>query len=123
MPLNTKTATFATPVRRFLSAILAILVLVLSCIPCDDAAAAAHDADAHAESTMKAAPDGECPIHHADHCSPFCTCSCCAGIALPVSVFIKARQPFLFVEKPIAAHFAQAVGSIALPIWQPPQLG
>jgi hypothetical protein len=100
---------------RMFSLFMAVLIQVLSCLPCADGddlpgtytqaqVTAAHTHD-HSDT---------------DICSPFCHCACCAGSILQLS----------FTELQITApecplhHFGfytAAITEAFLPVWQPPQ--
>lgn len=56
-----------------------------------------------------------------DDCSPFCTCTCCAGFS--INHFIAAISSIPPYESNLITLFLSTeVIEIALPIWQPPQL-
>lgn len=100
--------------------ILAVLVTMISCIPCQDAVAVpSRDAQSspavHAESHQDE--------HIGDFCSPFCICTCCASVNMPPAIF-----SFLLVKSAPAldknsyhyqASFGQANAAL---IFQPPRL-
>ena len=102
---------------RLTAFILAILVLILSCLPC-------ADVDTLPDiKTELAKHSGSVPHHdHKDLCSPFCHCSCCSTYSL---VSIPLLLPDV-TERPVApvytAYISKAVIEISLPVWQPPQL-
>lgn len=101
---------------KFFAAIMALIVLVLSIMPCADAKELHKQTikyEIAKESKQKA------PLN--DDCSPFCQCNCCAGffvnhqiVALPVIAkqFFQTSSNLTVIE-PIQVY---------LPIWQPPQL-
>lgn len=109
--------------RRLIASILAILVLVLSCIPCDDAGAAAHSTGSVTQVAEKSR-NGSCPVEgHADHCSPFCACACCTGATLPQVLGVPVA-PVIEWQSPVyAAHLPVRIQRLAFAVWQPPQLG
>jgi hypothetical protein len=107
-------------VRRFLSTILAVLVVVLSCFPCNDSEAAPL-VESRLELTA-AASDG-CHGHQMDLCSPFCTCSCCSGIAIPAQAVLQFPVIAAFSEVPPDGFRTHDPVPVYLPIWQPPKLG
>jgi len=109
-------------VRKFISSILAILVLVLSCLPCSDVDAL--PLSDNTATAISAAPLQDCSGHHAacDLCSPFCACFCCAATALPIA-HNMALQPFLPIAQcAFAAYLPTQLAEVFIPIWQPPQL-
>jgi hypothetical protein len=109
--------------RRVFASILAILILVLSLVPCSDVEAMVCMSGNNSETVLKSACGDKCPIHTADLCSPFCTCSCCAGCTVPESLAVDAPAIVPSHSKPVAAFIKERIERIALPIWQPPQLG
>ncbi|GAA4341036.1 hypothetical protein GCM10023184_39160 [Flaviaesturariibacter amylovorans] len=60
--------------------------------------------------------------HDADICNPFCTCACCGLIKTNVkgATFEIASVPF--VSSFIDSYQSEPLLTVALPIWQPPQL-
>lgn len=109
-------------VWRFISSVLAILVLVLSFFPCNDAEAAVPLHHSAAAQGKEPAADHNHPAHQADLCSPFCICACCTGITLPVTVSFQVATPAPAGPQVLASYIPQAISSLALPVWQPPQL-
>lgn len=107
-----------TLVRRFLAALLAILVLALSIFPCNDAVGETSD---KAQTVCAAADADHCPLHSADACSPFCACSCCAGITVPAVFSLKAAWYVNPSEAPVAIYIARQVSVCTPPVWQPPR--
>lgn len=109
-------------VRLFCS-ILAIIMLVLSCIPCSDAEIfATSNQQSHTvknDGNSSHSSDQE----HKDLCSPFCQCSCCAvAYALPSSAIPKIEIRVAISEKAFAFYSQHRPEGISLPVWQPPQL-
>lgn len=105
---------------RLISFILALIVLILSCVPCADVAAATgRSATA---SVMASGADHHKSAHHTDCCSPFCQCSCCTGFHLPQSL-LSERALVAMPSSPVyAAFLPNAPVAVSLPVWQPPQL-
>lgn len=103
---------------KLIAFIMALLVLVLSVLPCADSAFAMK-ADKAETELIKSAHQESVP--HEDACSPFCICSCCAGFSI--------LYPLSKIEFAVSRHkpdhtslLTAPVFKIALPIWQPPQL-
>jgi len=59
--------------------------------------------------------------HKTDACSPFCTCSCCAGVNFSFTQ-LSVDNIVVYNTKHISAFIPSSVRKVALPIWQPPQL-
>jgi len=113
---------FRNPVRKFISSILAVLVLVLSCVPCSDATGSP------VSTQMPEALEQAAGGHHDDHdhgvelCTPFCTCACCASTALPVFHSLELKPVPPTAERVFAVYLPHPPTEVFLPIWQPPQL-
>lgn len=106
---------------RLTAFIMAILVLVLSCIPC-------ADLDAMTVVKTESQTEQATPTHqhqekdNMDLCSPFCHCACCAGFSVmyePVIIPTRVVQP---VNPVFTEYLPAELVEISLPIWQPPQL-
>jgi len=88
-------------------------------MPCNDALAApVSETAAHILQQQ---------VHHDHHddlddCSPFCTCSCCAGFVMPIAQDIGVFTAAHYFEKACCAIIPSALPEVFLPIWQPPQL-
>lgn len=59
-------------ITKILAIILALYILLLSGIPCDDIFFSSPSQPAGISQTSFSASHGD-----TDHCSPFCTCQCC----------------------------------------------
>jgi len=104
---------------RFTAFILAILVLVLSCLPCADADSMTI---CKADIQKEVKNNSQQKDHHADLCSPFCHCACCASFSvINKDVVIPQR-----IEIPVCSSFVEfqsaEIIEISLPVWQPPKL-
>jgi len=106
-------------VHRFISTILAILVLALSCIPCSDVVA--MPSSLSEQLSIKAATEAGCDHHEADMCTPFCTCSCCAGFTIPVATRIVPALAASYADPAFGVLKLSATSAIAIPVWQPPK--
>ena len=96
---------------RFLCALLAIYVFALSVHTCSDGIA-----QGHAVSTVQQTEDGHGDM---DLCSPFCTCTCCAGIT---SVKVHRFQHVVPMNALVYSEGTSSVLSMPrTPVWQPPQ--
>ena len=101
---------------KIIALIMAFLVLALSVMPCADTNA--MGANAITKISKQSQPQED---NHTDACSPFCTCTCCAGIA-----FLSALKKPALVSAPNSPVYSSIITprlfSIALPVWQPPKL-
>jgi len=96
---------------------MAVLVLSFSIIPCADETSIAKE-EVENYSMTASTPQGE---PQDDECSPFCICTCCAGVSVTCSS--SALSAITIPHKLIYSSFIQAsTHSFAAPIWQPPQL-
>jgi hypothetical protein len=102
---------------KWFTILLSIFMMVLSCIPCADAA----EIDTLASTSIQANPDAENHAPEADLCSPLCICNCCAGFALQTSVQ-KTSPAILMATTTAPVHRAVAVSNPSFIIWQPPKL-
>lgn len=94
-------------------------MLGLSCLPCSDTNAVSLSR-ANPQLVVLAPHPSE--NAHLDLCSPFCTCSCCSVTQSNPNIFLFE----LIILKPLLSYrdyYSSASPlTIALPIWQPPQL-
>ncbi|SHL47615.1 hypothetical protein SAMN05444266_103452 [Chitinophaga jiangningensis] len=101
---------------KLLVYIFSLYLLVLSCIPCNDALAAVPGISL---TTISTAP-AEQHADHVDFCSPLCVCSCCNVQLTTVShwqyVVIHPQQQYIY---PVYTASIAIAGSNA--IWQPPR--
>lgn len=96
---------------RLFCALLAIYVFALSVHTCSDGKTAEHQLcvvrqpnDAHADM---------------DLCSPFCTCTCCAGVTL---LKVDRFQQVVPMHTLVYSEGTSTVLSMPrTPVWQPPQ--
>ena len=102
---------------RLSAFILAILVLVLSCVPCKDTSFASKGD--YAKHLTKTAPDDDA---HDDSCSPFCHCSCCASVSIQhqVTALQEPLPSFAVLHTP---RYVASIREVSIPVWQPPKLG
>lgn len=106
--------------KVFVTYLLALYVVMLSCIPCQDDVAFAADTDG-AIALVHAAGDGHQEAF--DLCSPFCICACCAGVTIAKPV--PGLPETGIVSRPAIAGIPYIspiyTGDLA-GIWQPPKL-
>lgn len=108
---------------KFLSSILSLLLLVLSCLPCADADLVVNSsnndkmlAENHVDHSNEM---------HFDLCSPFCICNCC-GIQIlnftPTLNFSLTSLSPNFNTKMEISYKSHSVSAFSGSIWQPPQI-
>jgi len=96
--------------------ILSLYILLLIGIPCGDASGCnmLHESGIASPSTEH---------HHndVDHCSPFCTCDCCAcPAANPDNV--NDFTIFSLFQKYNSEFSSAYISALFISIWQPPKL-
>jgi len=104
---------------KLMSAILAVLMICLSVIPCDDVEGAENcgtETHFHAQSNQD--HDGH---SESDGCSPFCVCQCCHTPVILSSYF--ARTSIFLNNTNIKLDHYQSFlpNSIIYAIWHPPK--
>lgn len=102
---------------RLIAFIMAVLVLVLSCMPCSDTNAAHTKESTSIQAMHTSNPVGG----QMDDCSPFCQCNCCAGVAMqsfPNNIALSVPETYIIHS----GFYNASISRIAIPIWQPPKL-
>lgn len=101
---------------KFSAFVMAIMVLVMSVMPCAD----------DANAMIKVKTEFKQATHQQDNpqskvCSPFCQCSCCTGFEIS---HFPSLLPVVTatVNKQIISFLPSEIIDITLPVWQPPQL-
>ena len=109
---------------RFLSVLIAVLVLALNCMPCSDAGLWAHEGN-NKVTTATPNPAGHQDDNgtHQDLCSPFCQCACCSlAYALPLTLPQDTPVKTVWCDLQFPSWAQHCPSGITLPVWQPPQL-
>jgi len=104
---------------KFISVILAFLVLTLSCLPCVDDVFATNTGKASIESLSQ--NNQEEDQEHNDACSPFCHCTCCASFSIN-QTSLAISEILIYSGKSYLSYLPPNIIEVSLPIWQPPQL-
>jgi len=107
---------------RFTAFILAILVLILSCLPCADLDAMPIAKTKTNSSVSKPLKEHSDNHKEVDLCSPFCHCACCAGFSIIYHPVLMPERIHIQVAKLHIDFLSSEIVEISLPIWQPPQL-
>lgn len=102
---------------RFITFIMALFILSLSCIPCADEVVSAMSGH---EKSQVAQQDGQHP-KHTDYCSPLCICACCGTVSF-VSVAANVECPVIPVPRSFVVFDTSSLQDLPIPVWQPPQL-
>src|SRR6218665_2428504 len=103
------------------SIFLSIMLLILSCLPCADAA---QDTVTD-KGTALTQNDHHSKELHTDLCSPFCNCNCCGAQILnftPPLVINSDYVPVLYLTKLEITYKSNLASMFSGSIWQPPQL-
>ncbi|MFT3827532.1 MAG: hypothetical protein QM731_26660 [Chitinophagaceae bacterium] len=102
---------------RSITFILAMLILLLNCVPCADASeTACLPNDTHSANGKQTKETTE----HNDACTPFCHCACCANtpVVFPATdITVTTTFTAQYFER-----YIDRLIQISLPVWQPPQL-
>jgi len=96
--------------------ILSVYILALIATPCIDGHQdnALQKIEQTSTTTDNHSTDG-------DHCSPFCTCQCCAS-PIVFQYYIVQFNCFSFSEKHFSGYQSAYISSPYSLIWQPPKI-
>ena len=101
---------------KFFCAVFSIYVLFLTMLPC---------MDKHEDIVVQKSEITPVTSHghdqDIDHCSPFCTCNCCASPKIQQEMIISFTT-FPVTEKYFLEISTTLVSFHSSAIWQPPQL-
>jgi len=103
---------------KLIVTILSIYVLVLTAIPCSHVAVGHSMCKMEQQNDNTDQHDSESGI---DHCSPFCTCNCCATPVLTEDPIIQFSC-FKYCQHNYSEYYSTFTNSFFATIWQPPQL-
>jgi len=101
---------------KIISLICVMIVMALNCMPCAD------DDQGINAATAQLARGGNAGSHdHADACTPFCHCSCCASTVVAEEI-TSPEIPFKPTALFYAVPYIAPLSEVSLPIFQPPKL-
>jgi hypothetical protein len=100
---------------KIFATILSIYVLVLTSMPCID------KQDNTLQKTELSGTSSDNHQKDCDHCSPFCTCYCCASPVLSQTSAIQFNVFFIAQHIP-GENVSKYFSSIFSSIWQPPKI-
>ncbi|TDE09413.1 DUF6660 family protein [Dyadobacter psychrotolerans] len=104
---------------RIILIVLAIYTAALSCIPCKDQVSPAWYSST--VKMVKAETERQKPID-VDLCTPFCTCSCCAGVSLQQEIaYLPDKSSFSTFGDIAFAYLSRTHIGDLTSIWQPPR--
>jgi len=101
---------------RLIACILSVYILLLSVLPCPDVP---EDHVTHTIELTQQAADSH--ADHTDHCSPFCTCSCCSVPVIYASYGFQFND-FSLLEEHCTVFKPSYISIIQTSIWQPPKM-
>jgi amino acid permease len=96
--------------------ILSVYILALIIMPCNEVP---HDRDLHQNGLSQNSTDSH--QNNTKHCSPFCTCFCCAS-PIVYQTFSILAQSFPLIQKQYPEYKSGFVSSLHYTIWQPPEI-
>lgn len=102
------------------SGILAVLMIYLSVMPCDDlneVDSCAIDTNFHTQNDQD--PDGH---SESDDCSPFCVCQCCHTPVIMSSYFVRTSIAVYSTADKMDYYQSVYPNGINDAIWHPPKL-
>ncbi|MEL1252982.1 DUF6660 family protein [Flavobacterium sp. DGU38] len=106
---------------KLTNAILSILILILSCMPCAD-----MEANSFTQKKAELASKHDNHSHNKENdlCSPFCICSCCGSQMASYSQPVAIDFPILSkgIKKQLPTYQSILSSSFCGSIWQPPQI-
>jgi hypothetical protein len=112
------THTLISQLMKIFAFIMAVFVLVLSCVPCMDEADIIQSKNVEAGLSTSHSSQQH---HDTDPCSPFCTCNCCAGFTV-FYTSLQTDQTVVAAAKFYSSYLTSPTLEMAMPVWQPPQL-
>jgi len=114
--LSKNTVIFAA--MKFFTLLFSLYMLGLSCFPCGDSEECAVKDD----TTISSAANHNGHSQDTEHCTPFCTCSCCA-VSVSLQTIASYKIPKrVFADKNYPAYEISYTEQISIAIWQPPKL-
>ncbi len=100
---------------KFIAVILAVLVSVLTTIPCDSTCGELTDVEAQFHSQDEHGDHAE-----ADNCSPFCVCNCCQTNIVLIETTNELSDEFTTIVHISKIKAFNSTSSFGL--WRPPKV-
>ena len=97
--------------------IISFYIIILNTIPCVDDLGNSCSHKQEISHNSNSNHKGEMQ----DHCSPFCTCSCCATPILN-QISLIHFECFTFTSKNISIYKPTSLKELCVSIWQPPKI-
>jgi hypothetical protein len=101
---------------KLIAYILALYVVTLTILPCIDGNEGNGSIKTELSSNKSHTDHNEL-----DHCSPFCSCSCCSSPVVFQNAIV-ALDFYSIVQKAIPEYKASYISSTHRSIWQPPKI-
>jgi hypothetical protein len=117
-PFEKNFITFAPKLAmKVLALILSLYILALTTVPCVDGLSC------NPSCNVELSTGGDLNNHHqeSDHCSPFCTCSCCATHVIMQEYFVQ-QAVYSYSVKQEEGYTRTFESNVFISIWQPPKL-
>lgn len=105
------------PVKLF-TIIMSFWLLFLSCLPCGDSI----ECNSKGQVSISATSDHQQHKHQGEHCTPFCTCSCCAASVFFQTIASYKISKRIFPSTKYLVYDISYSSQISFTIWQPPNL-
>lgn len=102
---------------RVVAFIMSLLILYMATLPCTDRG----NSPAAGTSQSLVAEAGNHTQRQADHCTPFCVCSCCATLVIVQSPYHSNPLAPLMSKKTYTHYVNPLNMEVANTIWQPPK--
>jgi len=112
--MKNKFKTLSLSPMRFASIILAVLVTILTTIPCDSACGEFTEVESQFHTQDEHGDHSD-----ADNCSPFCVCNCCQTNFVLMQITNELSVAFSTIEHVDKARTFISISSFGL--WRPPK--
>lgn len=105
---------------KILAFILSFIILGISCLPCSDKNAPSFSSQLDIEKPVSIKQLSQ--NDHEELCNPFCSCSCCGATQMNPKITSLEFEIVKPVSSYADSYLSAFTVTIALPVWQPPQL-
>jgi hypothetical protein len=102
---------------RLLATILSVYIVFLAALPCID-----EPEDHSVQKNVISQQSADSHQNEQDHCSPFCTCQCCATPVVVMDYTVHF-ECFSYIQKNLTEYKIVSITSPISSIWQPPKIG
>lgn len=103
---------------KFFALIMSVWLLILSCLPCGDS----REYNDRGATAISAKTDHQQRKQGIEHCTPFCSCSCCSISLSYPNILTYTIANKLFTTKKYSAYSTPFCKEVSLAIWQPPKI-